>query len=234
MEMIGGRRERPSTGLGRAEGWVVELRNRYQGGLERHFPPKNPPETVADVAEGIRSGCPTMARMGVAFGPMSVMALLTAHLTRAVIMLGETASMDGELTARAGQLMWMSERARPLNMMSVLRFFPLFMTGEFEIYGTLNVRKVMEAYGKYVKAAAQTEARIKDEQDERRRRIEDMGRETVTFEQWAGMRGIPEGTSAPAYFSKAGYEARDAVRIAVALSTLAAVMELIRIKTEKK
>ncbi len=169
---------RDTKALTVAPEWTTAIQARY-GNTEKMltaFGVNNQRYCALNTERALRGGVPSMARMCVTYGDAIVAGLLTVHLTAAVDNLGEDRDMtDGDIR-RTAMAMCDIERVRLLNFSSVIGFFYRLRNGEFEIFGKMTPRKILEAMQRYAREQHEYENRL-------RRRIETEAAEAAEAER---------------------------------------------------
>lgn len=188
-----------------------------------------------NVEKAVRSGVPTFAVIVRTYGEDGVAGLIGLHITEAILRMGEDQDVDEYDVDFIAHAICESERFRLLSMASILRFFHLLKCGEFDIYGKVTPRKVLEAFRKYAIDQQAKENRIayEIEQERRQREYEEHRKNAVSWEQFAESHRIDlkKYPTMIAYFhGKAAEEKAKAelpLRIAEFLQTLVSVITFI-------
>lgn len=113
-----------------------------------------------NIEKAIRSGVPTFALVVRTYGDDGVAGLIGTHITDAILRMGEDRDVDNYDVDFIAHAICESERFRLLSMASILRFFHLLKCGEFDIYGKVTPRKILEAFRKYAIEQQAKENRI--------------------------------------------------------------------------
>ena len=166
-----------------------------------------------NVETAIRKGVPTFALIVRTYGEDGVAGLIGIHITDAILRMGEDREVDEYDVDFIAHAICESERFRLLSMASILRFFHLLKCGEFDIYGKVTPRKILEAFRKYAVEQQAKENRIayEIERERKEREDEEHRRNAVSWEDYCEKQGInPEGGIAGYIMrqSKAAQEAR--------------------------
>ena len=142
--------------------------------------------------KAVRSGVPTFAVIVRTYGEDGVAGLIGLHITEAILRMGEDQDVDEYDVDFIAHAICESERFRLLSMASILRFFHLLKCGEFDIYGKVTPRKVLEAFRKYAIDQQAKENRIAYEMEKERQEQEreEARRNAVPWEVWAESQGI--------------------------------------------
>lgn len=126
-----------------------------------------------NVELAIRKGVPNFASIVRAYGEDGVAGLIGIHITDAILRMGEDREVDEYDVDFIAHAICESERFRLLSMASILRFFHLLKCGEFDIYGKVTPRKILEAFRKYAIDQQAKENRIFYEIEKERKQRED-------------------------------------------------------------
>lgn len=126
-----------------------------------------------NVEKAVRSGVPTFAVIVRTYGEDGVAGLIGLHITEAILRMGEDQDVDEYDVDFIAHAICESERFRLLSMASILRFFLLLKCGEFDIYGKVTPRKVLEAFRKYAIDQQAKENRIAYEIEKEKKQRED-------------------------------------------------------------
>ncbi len=132
-----------------------------------------------NVETAIRKGVPTFASIVRAYGENGVAGLIGIHITDAILRMGEDREVDEYDVDFIAHAICESERFRLLSMASILRFFHLLKCGEFDIYGKVTPRKILEAFRKYAIDQQAKENRIAYEIEKEKKQREDEERERL-------------------------------------------------------
>lgn len=145
-----------------------------------------------NVEKAVRGGVPSFAVIVRTYGEDGVAGLIGLHITEAILRMGEDQDVDEYDVDFIAHAICESERFRPLSMASILRFFHLLKCGEFDIYGKVTPRKILEAFRKYAIEQQAKENRIAYEMEKERqeREREEARRNAVPWEVWAQHNGI--------------------------------------------
>ena len=173
MELIKSNR---NTGLVKVshEPWALAIRTQY-GELPdfvTKFSTKVQRYCAQNMVKAVEDDLPTFGRIIATYGQEGIAGLINTHLTEAVVMMGEDRDVDPYDVQFIASAIVESERFRLLRFPTVLGFFHLLKCGEFDIYGKVTPRKVLEAFRKYAVTAQEKENRIAYEKEQRDRREE--------------------------------------------------------------
>lgn len=145
-----------------------------------------------NVEKAVRTDMPTFGLIVRTYGEDGVAGLINAHITDAIIRMGEERDIDPYDVDFIARAICESERFRLLTMASILRFFHLLKCGEFDIYGKVTPRKILEAFRKYAVEQKARENRIayEIEQERKEREREEYRKNAVPWEVYAAQNGI--------------------------------------------
>lgn len=208
MELINSNRQEKGLVVANQDPRAVAIRERYGdlASFTTRYSPAKQRQCYQNVAKAVEAGAPTFCAIKRAYGDQAIIAFVKTHVAEAIIRMGEDRDVDPADVQFIAEAIIDSERTQTLTLASVLGFFYRLKCGEFDIYGKVTPRKVLEAFRKYAteqqakenRIAFEQEQRLKAEEDERHRR------ESVSWEEFAERNGIdPEG-------GMAGYIARQA------------------------
>ncbi len=165
-----------------------------------------------NVEKAIRNGVPIFASIVRTYGEDGVAGLIGVHITDAILRMGEDREVDEYDVDFIAHAICESERFRLLSMASILRFFHLLKCGEFDIYGKVTPRKILEAFRKYAieQQAKENCIAYEIEREQMEREREEARKNAVPWEVWAANNGIDPSLSFIDYFAKRRQEAREA------------------------
>lgn len=165
-----------------------------------------------NVEKAIRNKIPIFASIVRTYGEDGVAGLIGVHITDAILRMGEDRDVDEYDVDFIAHAICESERFRLLSMASILRFFHLLKCGEFDIYGKVTPRKILEAFRKYAIEQQAKENRIAYEIEKERKAKEDeeARKNSISWEDWAESQGIDPAGGFAAYFARKCAEAREA------------------------
>lgn len=145
-----------------------------------------------NIEKAVRTGMPNFGLIVRTYGEDGVAGLINAHITDAIIRMGEERDIDPYDVDFIARAICESERFRSLTMASILRFFHLLKCGEFDIFGKVTPRKILEAFRKYAIEQQAKEYRIayQIEQERREREMEEHRKNAVPWEVYAEQNGI--------------------------------------------
>lgn len=169
-----------------------------------------------NVETAIRKGVPTFASIVKTYGEDGVAGLIGVHITDAILRMGEDREVDEYDVDFIAHAICESERFRLLSMASILRFFHLLKCGEFDIYGKVTPRKILEAFRKYAIDQQAKENRIAYEMERERKQREDeeharrIEREGNAWKNFKKRNGLDPNLTVAEYYMKQAAEARRA------------------------
>ena len=202
MELLNSNNSRPNTQLQIPGGWVpttadsraIAIRQQYgnMAQLCKTFSVDAQRYCALNVEKAIRNGVPTFVSIVNTYGEDGVAALIGGHITDAIVRMGEERDIDPYDVDFISRAICESERFRLLSMASILRFFHLLKCGEFDIYGKVTPRKILEAFRKYAVEQQAKENRIayEIEQERMHREQEEARKNAVSWEQFCENKGI--------------------------------------------
>lgn len=216
MEFLPSKRPDNSGALTKPDSRAVAIRQEY-GDLPqlcKTFGVTAQRYCAQNVEAAIRKGVPTFALIVRTYGEDGVAGLIGVHITEAILRMGEDREVDEYDVDFIAHAICESERFRLLSMASILRFFHLLKCGEFDIYGKVTPRKILEAFRKYAIEQQAKENRIAYEIEKERKAKEDEEhrRSAVSWEDFAVAHGInPEGGMV-GYIMRQSKAAREAAK----------------------
>lgn len=158
------------------------------------FGPQNSITMYRSVAKAVELHMPTLVDLACAYGFDTVVRLVALHLTYALACMGEGDAMDEAEIRIAAETVCLKQQARVLTFASVAAFFVELRLGNFQIYGAITGRKIMEAFTAYCKRQNEEEVRIRVEAERRaaaeEARLHEL--EAVSWEEYAAAHGIRE------------------------------------------
>ena len=187
-----------------------------------------------NVEKAVRSGVPTFAVIVRTYGEDGVAGLIGLHITEAILRMGEDQDVDEYDVDFIAHAICESERFRLLSMASILRFFHLLKCGEFDIYGKVTPRKVLEAFRKYAIDQQAKENRIAYEMEKERQEQEreEARRNAVPWEVWAESQGIDPSIGFQGWLAQKFKETKEAgQRKSLAILFIEAMTTLIQVIT---
>jgi hypothetical protein len=208
MELMPSNRRRPDAGAtadetAQAE-WATAIRERY-GAIEsfaRTFGPDNRVQKYCaeQTARAVAEKMPSFVRILRTYGEEPITQLLAAHLTDAVLRLGEDRDVDTADIRFTAEAMTAGPTGRKLTWASIVGFFFRLKCGEFEIYGKVTPRKILEAFRRYAGEQLAREHRLAYEQEQRERTEREKREEAdpkgrTAYAELLRQRGLPDDTS---------------------------------------
>lgn len=202
MELLNSNNSRPNTQLQISGGLVpttadsraIAIRQQYgnMAQLCKTFSVDAQRYCALNVEKAIRNGVPTFVSIINTYGEDGVAALIGGHITDAIVRMGEERDIDPYDVDFISRAICESERFLLLSMASILRFFHLLKCGEFDIYGKVTPRKILEAFRKYAVEQQAKENRIayEIEQERMHREQEEARKNAVSWEQFCENKGI--------------------------------------------
>lgn len=180
--------------------WALAIKARY-GELPAFalkFTPAVQTYCAANVRRAVERDLPTFGRMVRTYGEDGMASVMATHITDAVLRMGEDRDVDPADIRFAAQAICQSERFRLLRFTTLFAFFHLLKCGEFEIYGKVTPRKILDALRKYAVEAQSRENRIAaelehDRAEQARREYE---ANAISWGQYAASRNIADTTLA--------------------------------------
>ena len=146
------------------------------------------------MVKAVENNLPTFARIVATYGEEGVAALVGTHITDAILRMGEDRDVDPYDVQFIAEAICESDRFKTLKFTTVLGFFHLLKCGEFDIYGKVTPRKILEAFRKYAIDAQAKENRIAyekacREEEEARERA---AAEAISWEEFAAKNNLPD------------------------------------------
>lgn len=140
---------------------------------------------------------PSLTRACRTYGTANVKNLIGAHVSAAIIAMGEQEKFNPFDAQNAAALIVECKRWRHLKFSTVLGFFHALTTAEYKIYGSVTPRKILEVYQQYCERAHEREheerCRIEKEREEAERAAYEA--KCRPWEERAAELGLPPGTS---------------------------------------
>ena len=198
MELIPSNRRRQETSLAviKQEPWAVAIREKYGElpAFAAKFTPAVQKYCARNIAKAVEDDLPTFGRIVSTYGEKGIAGLINTHMTEAILRMGEDRDVDPADVQFISEAICESDRFRLLRLPSVFGFFHLLKCGEFDIYGKVTPRKILEAFRKYAIDQQARENRIAYEKEDREAREEATrhAASTISWEEYAARHGIPE------------------------------------------
>ena len=197
MEIIkSNRAETALATTGSQAPWALAIREEF-GQLPDfalRFAPKAQKYCAQNMVKAVENNLPNFARIIATYGEPGIAGLINTHITDAVIKMGEEGDVDPYDVQFIAEAITGSERFRTLRFTTVLGFFHLLKCGEFDIYGKVTPRKILEAFRKYAVEAQAKENRIAYEMEQRQAEAErrEWAKTRVSWQEWATGQGITD------------------------------------------
>lgn len=191
MEMINSRQSNLPT---KQPEWALAIKSHY-GEFDKFsvkFSPKIQRYCATNLRRAIEQGVPSFARIITTYGKERIVELISIHVLEMIVSIGEDKDADRHDARFIAEAICDGERFRHLRFTSVLGFFHLLKCGEFEIYGRVTPRKVLEHFRKYADATRDKEDAIMADIEKQEERKELESKHTISWEQYAASRGIPD------------------------------------------
>lgn len=180
------------------EPWALAIREQYGAlpAFAARFTPQVQKYCARNMVKAVEENLPTFGRIVATYGEEGVGAIVATHMTEAILRMGEDRDVDPYDVQFIASAICESDRFRTLRFTTVLGFFHLLKCGEFDIYGKVTPRKVLEAFRKYAVEAQAKENRIAYEKECREQQAErDRSRaNAISWEEYAASKGIPDAS----------------------------------------
>lgn len=210
MELIPSRRQETALTTISQEPWALAIREQYGNlpAFAARFTPKVQKYCAQNMVKAVENDLPSFGRIVSTYGEEGVAAIVATHITDAILRMGEDRDVDPYDVQFIASAICESSRFKTLRFTTVLGFFHLLKCGEFDIYGKVTPRKVLEAARKYAVDAQAQENRIAYEKDcrEAAAERERAAAEAISWEDYAKKNGIPDADFA-SYMIRTGQEA---------------------------
>lgn len=191
------------------EPWALAIRENYGNlpAFATKFSPAVQKYCAQNMVKAVENNLPTFGRIVSTYGEEGVGALVATHMTDAILRMGEDRAVDPYDVQFIAEAICQSDRFKTLRFTTVIGFFHLLKCGEFDIYGKVTPRKILEAFRKYAVEAQAKENRIAYEKDCREAEAarEQARANSITWEQYAAANGIKDPSFA-AYFARTSRE----------------------------
>lgn len=197
MELtISPRRQQTGLAVISQKPWALAIRKQYGElpAFAAKFTPAVQKYCAANIRKAVEDELPTFGRLVNAYGEAGIAQIINAHMTDAILRMGEDRDVDPYDVQFISEAICQSERFRLLRFPSVFAFFHLLKCGEFDIYGKVTPRKILEAFRKYAIEQQARENRIAYEKEcrEQREERDRWAAQSSTWEDYARSRGIPD------------------------------------------
>lgn len=196
MELINSNRNETGLAVVSQQPWAIQIRQDYGElpAFAQRFSPKVQKYCAQNMVKAVETNLPTFGRVVATYGEEGMAAIVATHITDAILRMGEDRDVDPYDVQFTASAICESDRFKTLRFTTVIGFFHLLKCGEFDIYGKITPRKILEAARKYAIEAQAKENRIayeKENREARERRERDAANST-TWEQYAAAHGIEE------------------------------------------
>lgn len=198
MELIPNRRQETALTTTSQQPWALAIREQYGAlpAFAARFTPKVQKYCAQNMVKAVENNLPTFGRIVSTYGEEGIGAIVATHMTDAILRMGEDRDVDPYDVQFIASAICESERFKTLRFTTVLGFFHLLKCGEFDIYGKVTPRKILEAFRKYAITAQAKENRIAYEKDcreyEAKRKRE--AAEAISWQEYAAGKGIPDAS----------------------------------------
>lgn len=198
MEFMPSRRQETALTTTSQEPWALAIREQYGQlpAFAARFTPKVQKYCAQNMVKAVENNLPSFGRIVSTYGEEGISAIVATHMTDAILRMGEDRDVDPYDVQFIASAICESERFKTLRFTTVLGFFHLLKCGEFDIYGKVTPRKILEAFRKYAIEAQAKENRIAYEKECREQEAErDRSRaNAVSWEEFAASKGIPDAS----------------------------------------
>lgn len=194
MELTTSNRRTEIAELSQAD-WAVAIREKY-GDAKRLMTVWNP-QNQYYCAENYRklNDCPPLVRITKSYGLKVSAALVGNHIAEAIVTMGEEKGADStdiELIAKA---IVTDDRLRRLSLPSLLLFFHKLKGGQFEIYGNISPRKILQEMQKWFPTAMEMQNEVAELAERQKREAElakarQRGEGEMTAEEYLSQYGV--------------------------------------------
>ena len=213
MELTTARRDLSHMSVGDGKSWALAIRQRY-GDLQSfamRFPPAVQAVCASNTKRAVENDVATFGRIVATYGEREMAGLISTHIADAIIFMGEEGDVDPNDIRFTAESICSGERFRTLRFPSIFGFFHLLKTGEFDIYGKVTPRKILEAFRKYAERQQAKEDRFAYEKQCREEEAERKARSAgaVSWKEYATLRGIKD-RDYMSYAARTAREYRDA------------------------
>ena len=198
MELTPSNRRRQETGLAvkSQQPWAIAIRQTYGElpAFAAKFKPAVQKYCAKNIAKAVEDDLPTFGRIVSTYGEQGIAKLINTHMTEAILRMGEDRDVDPADVQFISEAICESDRFRLLRFPSVFGFFHLLKCGEFDIYGKVTPRKILDAFRKYAIDQQARENRLAYEKECRENKEADIlhSAQAITWTEYASSHGIPE------------------------------------------
>lgn len=198
MELTPSRRDTTALTTISQEPWALAIREEYGSlpAFAARFTPQVQKYCAQNMVKAVENNLPTFGRIVSTYGEEGIGAIVATHMTDAILRMGEDRDVDPYDVQFIASAICESERFKTLRFTTVLGFFHLLKCGEFDIYGKVTPRKILEAFRKYAITAQAKENRIAYEKACREKEAERERdrQEAISWEQYAASKGLPDAS----------------------------------------
>lgn len=147
--------------------WAFAIRHTYGElpAFTKKFSPDVQKYCAHNTRKAVDNGLPSFGRIVMAYGEEGIATIIQAHMTEAIARMGEDRDIDPHDIRFISEAICESERFRTLRFPSIFGFFHLLKCGEFDIYGKVTPRKILEAFRKYAVEQQARENRLDYEKE---------------------------------------------------------------------
>lgn len=196
MEILPSRRQETALTTTSHEPWALAIRETYGNlpAFAARFTPKVQKYCARNMVKAVEENLPTFSRIVATYGEEGVAALVATHITDAILRMGEDRDVDPYDVQFIAEAICESDRFKTLRFTTILGFFHLLKCGEFDIYGKVTPRKILEAFRKYAIDAQAKENRIAYEKTcrEEAEARERAAAEAISWEEFAARNNLPD------------------------------------------
>lgn len=198
MELTPSRRDTTALTTISQEPWALAIREEYGSlpAFAARFTPQVQKYCAQNMVKAVENNLPTFGRIVSTYGEEGIGAIVATHMTDAILRMGEDRDVDPYDVQFIASAICESERFKTLRFTTVLGFFHLLKCGEFDIYGKVTPRKILEAFRKYAIEAQAQENRLAYEKAcrEKEAEMERDRQEAISWEQYAASKGLPDAS----------------------------------------
>ncbi len=176
--------------------WAIEIVNKF--GDFAKFMAKFSVDTqrycATNMERAVALQLPSFGRIIATYGEANIAAIIKLFIKEAIIRMGEDRDLDPYDLQFIAEGICQNDRIRILRFTTVFGFFHHLKCGEFDIYGHLTPRKVLEVMRKWAENAKQAEERLaaKYEDIHRAEEQERHRAEAIPWSEYARRHGIEE------------------------------------------
>lgn len=142
------------------EPWAIEIRNRY-GSAENFISIWSPKNQLACIERYNELGhCPPLVRITRSYGKKISRVFIASQLADAVVYMGE--KVDKEEVMLTSDIIVSDERLMTLTLPTIMVFFNRLKSGQFEIYGNISPRKILQEMQKFFKTGMEMQVNAQE------------------------------------------------------------------------